>query len=561
MNDAPSSDLTQPYRIQIDVKVPMRDGVLLSADIYRPQADGPFPSLLVRTIYDNQWDRYLAWAVRFVERGYAVVLQDCRGRHDSDGAWEPYIHEAEDGYDTQQWIGGQAWCDGTIGTFGVSYLGFTQTLPAPLRSPYVKGLVPIAGQQDNFGHFYIDGALQLHVALNFINMAGRTMQRGSRSLMNSDEFYRRLPLVSAMDEIVDLPFYRQIIEHSTFDDFWKGYSLRERYGEVETPAYFITGWYDNLVHESFKLYRGWSQRARSTEARELTKLLVGPWSHQNIGSAEPFGDVGFGSEAHLDIVDEQLRWFDRRLKGRDNGIDDEPPIRVFVMGANRWRDAYEWPLPETQFTRYYLHSRGRANSLHGNGTLSAAAPGEELPDGFTYDPNDPVPTVGGPILFLADSGPWDRRLVQRRDDVLVYTSAVLEDAVEVTGPVTLTLYAASSAPDTDFTATLVDLHPDGRAIILCEGLRRARFRASIETPKLIEPGQVYEYQIDLWETSNVFKVGHRIRLEVSSSNFPRLDRNLNTGHRPGMDSEMQPAEQTILHDAQRPSHLTLPIIP
>ena len=566
MSESRTVRLSQPFQVRIDVKVPMRDGVLLSTDVYLPNAPGPFPTLLLRTIYDNQWDRYLAWAVPFIERGYAVVMQDCRGRHDSHGAWEPYIHETDDGYDTHEWIGAQPWCDGTIGTFGVSYLGFTQTLPATLRSRYLKALVPIAGQQDNFGHFYVDGALQLHIALNFINMAGRTMQRGSRGLLSSDELYRRLPLVSALDDIVDLPFYRQAIQHSTFDEFWRSYGLGDRYGEVETPAYFITGWYDNLVHEGFKLYGGWSQHARYQGARTQTRLLVGPWSHQNIGSAEPFGAIGFGGQAAMDITEEHLRWYDRHLKGIENGIDDEPPIRLFLMGANVWRHEHEWPLARTQYTKYYLHSRGGANSLAGDGGLSTAPPDEEPPDeeptdGYVYDPADPVPTVGGPILFFEDSGPWDRRPVERRDDVLVYTSEPLAEAVEVTGPVTLTLYAASSARDTDFTATLVDVHPDGKAIILCEGLRRARYRDSLEHPTLIQPGQVYQYEIDLWETSNLFKVGHRIRLEVSSSNFPRFDRNPNTGHQPGMDAELAPTTQTIHHDAEHPSHLTLPIIP
>ena len=276
----------------------------------------------------------------------------------------------------------------------------------------------------------------------------------------------------------------------------------------------------------------------------------------------------------------------------ENGIDDEPPIRLFVMGANVWRHEQEWPLARTQYTRYYLHSRGGANSLAGNGdvpdahdggrghppdahnqmeiggarlassgVLTTTPPGDEPTDGYVYDPADPVPTVGGPILFLDDSGPWDRRTVELRDDVLVYTSAPLAAPVEVTGPVTLTLYAASSAPDTDFTGTLVDVHPDGKAIILCEGLCRARYRESLEQPTLIRPGRVYRYEIDLWDTSNVFKAGHCIRLEVSSSNFPRFDRNPNTGHRPGMDAELVPATQTIHHDTEYPSHLTLPVIP
>ena len=553
---------SQPYRIMIDARVKMRDGVELSADVYLPPEGGPFPTLLVRTIYDNQGENNMASCKRFLESGYAVVMQDCRGRFDSYGEFDPYYQEPEDGYDTQEWIGAQPWCDGNIGMFGTSYVGYTQSLTAPLRSKYLKAMVPTVSQQDNFGHWRVDGPLQLHVALNFINMAGRTMQRGPRSLMDSEAFYRRLPLISALDDLADVPFYRSAIEHETFDDFWKGYSLRYKYGEIETPAYIVTGWYDNLVHEGFKLYRGWSQEARTVDARRLSKLLVGPWLHGPVGVAAP-GAVDFGPDAAMDFHGEQLRWNDRRLKGIDNGIDDEPPVRIFVMGENVWRSENEWPLARTQYTSYYLHSGGGANTLNGDGVLSTEPPAGEPADGFTYDPDDPVWTLGGQIMAIDQTvgGPQDRRAPEQRADVLVYTTEPLERDVEVTGPVWLTLFASSSAPDTDFTGTLVDVHPDGRAINITEGLLGVRYRDSIEETSLITPGEVYELKVDMWETSNVFKAGHRIRLEVSSSNFPRFERNLNTGNRPGFDAEMRKADQTIYHDAGRPSHLILPIIP
>ena len=555
------SDATgQPIGIRMDVKVPMRDGVLLSADIYTPPTGGPFPTLLVRTIYDKQAERYLAWTERFVEAGYACVMQDCRGRHDSDGAWEPYVHEDDDGHDTIEWIGAQPWSDGNVGMFGVSYLGFTQTQPATRRSQFLKSITPIASQQDNYGHQRVGGVLQQHVAQFFINMAGRTMKRGSTGFMDWDELRRRLPLVSAVDDIVDLPFYREIVRHHTFDDFWKSYSMRYQYGEVETPAYFITGWYDNLVHETCKLYRGWAGQARTEQARKLTRLLIGPWAHSNIGSAEPFGSVVFGGAAHVDIVDEQIRWNDRRLKGAGNGIDDEPPVRVFVMGANRWRTGYEWPLAGIEYARFYLHGATGANTLEGDGRLSATPPGDEPPDRYTYDPDDPVPTIVGQWMMAEGSGPWDRRAAQRRDDVLVYDTEPLERDLEVVGPVSATLFASSSALDTDFTGTLSDVHPDGKAVMLTEGIMRARFRESLENPTLIEPGRVYELQVDMWDTGNLFKAGHRVRLEVSSSNFPRYERNLNTGNQPGLDAEMAVAQQTIYHDATRPSYLTLPVM-
>ena len=553
----------QLLKIQMDVKIPMRDGVLLSAGVYQPLGEGPFPTLLIRTIYNNKQERYVGWTRGFVENGYAVVMQDCRGRYDSDGAWEPYVHEADDGYDTQQWIGTQPWCDGNIGTFGISYVGFTQTLPAPQRSPYVKALVPTAGQQDNFGHIYVDGALHLHVAMGvFYIWVGRGLQTESRALLDEMELYRRLPLVTALDDTADVPFYKDVITHNSYDDFWKQYGLRDKYGEVDTPAYFITGWYDALVHEGFLQFAGWKSKAMSAETRETTKLLVGPWTHRSIGSPEQIGDVDFGPQAGRDIVGDHLRWYDRRLKGIDNGIDDEPSVTIFVMGENVWRGEREWPLARTRYARYFLAGEGRANSIFGNGSLSTTSPGDGASvDEFSYDPQDPVPTAGGPIMHSEFSGPQDRRAVERRDDILVYTSDPLDEDLEVTGPVSMTLYASSSTPDTDFTCALVDVHPDGRAIILCEGLRRARFRDSIESPTLIEPGRVYQYTIDMWETSNLFRAGHRIRVEVSSSNFPRFDRNLNTGSQPGLDADMRVAHQTVYHDADRPSHVTLPVIP
>jgi putative CocE/NonD family hydrolase len=550
-------------RITLDVKIPMRDGTLLAALLYRPAHGEKFPALLIRSPYSTQHPRYMDWSDRFVRQGYAVLQQDCRGRYESDGSWRPYVDEAADGYDTQQWLGAQPWCDGNIGTFGVSYPGFTQILPAPFRSPHVKALVPIAHQEDNYGHLRYNGVLQLQNAMNFLRLGNRTLQTALADHVHLMDMsvYRRLPLISALDDLGDRPFYRELVRHNAFDDFWQSYSLKGKYAEVAVPAYFMTGWYDNLLHEGFKVFSGWKCQARTPDARKLTRLLVGPWTHSTLGSAVPFGDVGFGPLAAVDLAGEHLRWYDRRLKGIQNGIDDEPPLRLFVMGRNVWRAEHEWPLARTQYTDFYLHSRGHANSLFGDGALGPDPPAAEPADSFAYDPDNPVPTLGGQSMFIENTGPRDRRPVERRDDVLLYTSPPLSADLEVTGPVTLTLYAASSAPDTDFTATLVDVHPSGQAIHLCEGIVRTRFRDSYERPALIEPGAVYGFTISLWETSSVFQVGHRIRLEVSSSNFPRFDRNLNTGHEPGLDAEMRVATQTVYHTGQYPSRVSLPVIP
>lgn len=549
-------------QVQLNVKVPMRDGTRLSTDVYLPKGKGPFPALLCRTIYDKQRDIGFGWIPAFVSAGYAVVMQDCRGRHDSDGEWEPYLWEATDGFDAQEWMGGQSWCDGSIGTFGISYIGFTQIQTAPLRNRFLKALAPFGSQEDNFGHFYVDGVLQLHVALYFINMAGRTMQTGTTGLLDWEDLFLRLPVSTAVSEIVEIPFQRKVFEHHTYDEFWKPSSLRGKYEEVEVPAFFVTGWYDNLLRESLRLFNGWTKEGRTSLAREATKLVIGPWDHWNMETGEEIGSIGFGADSQLDLAAEQIRWYDRRLKGADNGLDEEAPIRLFVMGENVWRGENEWPLARTRYVNYYLHSGGSANSLDGDGHLSRKRPDGEPPDHYEYDPGRPVPTLGGQVMTVdtAPAGPWDRSELERRDDVLIYTSDPLETDVEVTGPVSLNLYAASNAPDTDYTGTLVDVHPDGKAIILCEGILRLRYRESLKHPTLATPNEVLELCMDMWATSNLFLSGHRIRLEISSSNFPRFARNLNTGHHPNSDAEVRVASQTIHHDSARRSHLKLPVV-
>ena len=553
--------MSDALAIQLDLRIPMRDGVRLYGALYRPAREGRFPVLLMRGPYSTQHPRYVDWAGRFVRRGYAVVLSDSRGRYESDGDWAPYTCEADDGYDTQQWIGAQEWCDGNIGMFGISYVGFTQLLPAPQRSPYLKALVPIANQEDNYGHLRYNGLLQLENVMNWLWMGRRTLQVAPKDAVDWSDVYRRLPLVSALDDLADRPFYRDIVRHETFGDFWQSYSMKGRYGDVEAPALVVTGWYDNLVHEGFKVFGGLRTGARTEEARRVTKLLVGPWTHTLIGSAAPFGDIEFGYGSAVDIPALHLRWYDRRLQGIENGMDEEAPIRLFVMGANVWRDEWEWPLARARATCFHLHSGGRANSWMGDGRLAVEPPGDEPADTFAYDPDDPVSTHGGQSMFIENTGPKDRRSVERRDDVLVYTTEPLAEDLEVTGAPELVLHAASSAPDTDFTATLVDVHPSGKAIHICEGIVRARFRESYTQPSLVEPGTIYEYRIRLWETSNVFAAGHCIRLEVSSSNFPRFDRNLNTGEDTGLGTRMAVARQTVLHDGAHPSHIVLPVIP
>ncbi|MCH2514831.1 MAG: CocE/NonD family hydrolase [Dehalococcoidia bacterium] len=569
--------LVEPGRLMINIPVPMRDGVNLSADIWLPassQGDGPWPALLLRTIYDNQEPRYMGWTRKFIERGYAVVVQDCRGRGDSGGEWDPYVCELNDGYDTHEWVGQQSWCDGNVGTFGLSYPGFTQTLPASLRSKYLKAVAPIASQQDNYGHHRVNGVIHHSVSLTFLNMLGHSMQSESLKHYDQQEFFKTLPIDTAMEVVTRThPYYKGVIDHEQYDDWWDSYSLRNKYSEMAVPSLFITGWFDSLSHENFKLFNGWTTQARTEDARKKTKLIVGPWSHQvSPWGREPMGENGeyqdrtFGRQGLWDIVDMHTHWYDQRLKGIDTGIDDEPPIKLFVMGQNEWRYENEWPLARTEWTKYYLHGTGDSAGTGGWLSTDLAAI-DETADRFTYDPTDPVPSWGAQYQSLDLCGPRDRTAIEQRADVLTFTSAVLTQAVEVTGPVTATIWASSDALDTDFTAALVDVEPaaedgeEGRPIILCEGIVRARFRNGTDNPEMMAPGEIYEFDIDMWDTSNLFEEGHRIRVEISSSNFPRYNRNLNSGNPIATDTEITVANQQVYHDSLHPSHITLPVIP
>jgi len=566
-----SLPLVEPGRLMLNIPVPMRDGINLSADIWLPpssQGKGPWPALLLRTIYDNQEARYIGWAREFTNRGYAVIMQDCRGRGDSDGDWIPYVCELYDGYDTHQWIGEQDWCDGNLGTFGLSYPGFTQTLPATLRSKYLKAVAPIASQQDNYGHHRVNGVIHHNVAFAFLNMLGRSMQYESLKHFDQDTFFFELPIDTAMEKVSNThPYYKGVMEHEQYDEWWSSYSLRDKYPEMAIPSLFITGWFDSLSNENFKLFNGWTKKAKTEDARSKTKLIIGPWSHQiapwgrvPMGKNGEYADRTFGKQALSDVIEMHMHWYDQRLKGIDTGVDEEAPIKLFVMGKNTWRDEYEWPLERTEWTKFYLSSAGNAVD-DGGGLHPEIKTNDQTSDSFIYDPGDPVPSLGSQYQTYDFCGPHDRSHIQRRPDVLTFTTGVLTEDMEITGPISATIWASSDAKDTDFTATLTDLEPDGKAIALCEGIVRARFRNGTENPQMMVPGEIYKFEIDMWNTSNSFIKGHRIRIEISSSNFPRYNRNLNSGNPIASDIDITLANQTVYHGIQYPSYINLPVIP
>jgi len=563
--------------VERDVEIKMRDGVILRADVYRPDTPEPLPVLLQRTPYGKGFSQ-VAFALMAAERDYVVVVQDTRGRWASEGDGYPFIHEMNDGYDSVEWSAHQPWANGKVGMFGGSYVGYTQLAAAAMHPPSLKTIIPAITFCDPHATTYSGGALALGVGVSWGLVAGAFMaiMRHPGSDAEKDQLMGQL--IAAVDGMAlgqtfnhlplnDMPligrdglmtFLTDVIAHPTRDDYWQ--HLICPHETLAIPVFHIGGWYDIFIANTLRDFADIRD-----EGNMHQKVLIGPWVHGAFDAQ--IGEVDFGLQASslLMLPEEiQLRWFDHWLKGIENGIMQEPPIQIFCMGDNRWRFENEWPLARTQYTPYYLHSGGAANSLHGDGVLTPAGPSAEPVDTFVYDPRNPVPTRGGGLCCWRAAlppGAFDQREVESRPDVLVYTTSPLEQDVEVTGPVEVHLWASTSAPDTDFTAKLVDVGPCGYARNVQDGIIRARYRRSAAQAEPILPGEVYEYTIDLGATSNVFKAGHRIRLEISSSNFPRFDRNPNTGHTIGDDAELRPALQTILHDMAHPSHIVLPIIP
>jgi len=584
---------TYKVKVEIDVQVPMRDGATSSVDIYRPDAPGQFPAILYRTPYSNNTEQAVAVSKWFAERGYVYLYQDVRGKYDSKGDFYPFRHEPDDGYDMDEWVGKQPWFNGKLGTMGGSYSGYTQWGQAIRGSRYLTAQAPQFTTPDVYGNWiYIDGALNYAFALSWgaTQIDGHVGQSTGNAVDMAD-VYRTLPIAAAPAAAGHrAPHFHDWISHPTRDSYWNDLSFERAYEKVEAPMLTVEGWYDIFLRGALQDDVA-MHAAGKPAARAGKRLVIGPWIHgsssrTNMYGGQPAGPdaVDFGPQAEVDLQKVYLRWFDYWLKGIDNGVKGEPPVRIFVMGDNVWRYEHEWPLERARATNYYLASGGKANTLDGDGRLSprpersggnpekrqrrdAGQSGRRSApsDTYVYDPKDPVPTTGGTscCAALTSVGPKDQRVVEKRADVLVFTTDPMTERVEVTGPVTLTLYAATTAKDTDWTAKLVDVGPDGFARNVQEGILRARYRETRgKSPgTLLQPGKVYEYTIDLWSSSNAFLPGHRIRLEVSSSNFPHFDRNLNTGEDTATGSRIEVATQTIYHSARYPSHLVLPIIP
>ena len=581
--------MPSPYSVKFESNLPLmlRDGTITYVDVCRPDAAGGFPSLLMRTPYNKSETATRSSTldvIRAAQRGYAVVIQDIRGRYESSGEFYPFINEALDGRDSVEWVSGQPWCNGKVGMFGSSYNGATQWLAASANPPHLQGIAPgVTASDYHEGWTWQGGAFELGFNLswsigsltvaNWTNLSKQLFLSSYQldALLQAQDnlppVANHLPL-NAYENLKDglAPYYYDWLEHPEYDDYWRRVSIEEMHPNITVPAFNYGGWYDIFIGGTVENFAGMRRRGGSDSARSHQRLCIGPWTHGGLQTSV-MGERSFGaasSSIAADLQGQLLRFYDFILHEEENGFTDDKPVRIFVMGENVWRSEDHWPLDRAEPADYFMTSAGKANTLAGDGRLDRSAPTNAPPDVFLYHPLNPVPTNGGNLCCDAADlvpGVFDQRPIETRADVLVYTSDPLDEDTEVTGPIAVTLYASSSAVDTDFTAKLVDVRPDGYAMNLCDGIIRARYRTPRQPASLLEPGNVYKFEIDLGPTSNVFKKGHSIRVEISSSNFPRFDRNLNTGEPIGVAQTPAPALQTIYHTPDYPSRITLPIVP
>ena len=564
---SPAPAETYQVTVQTGARVKMRDGVWLVADIYRPKAPGKFPVLLTRTPYNR---RDFNTGMYLASRGYVAILQDTRGRFDSEGEFYPFKHEINDGYDTVEWAAALEYSNGDVGMFGGSYVGATQMLASVSKPPHLKAIFPYVTASEYYeGWTYQGGALMQWFTSSWTTgLSEDTLRKKTSSQQRPKDWVTQLPVedyrLIAVPTAADVaPYFRDWIEHERDDEYWRRWKISDHYVQMNVKALHAGGWHDIFLKGSIKNFVEMRKSAATQEARDGQRLLVGPWAHAATSPEGKIGDVVFGEQAVLDMNATIAKWGDFALKGIKNEFAGDAPVRIFIMGDNVWRDEKEFPLARTQYTKYYLRSNKGANSAGGDGELSTKPPGKEKRDIYEYDPQNPTPTIGGRLCCGAaiQPGPFDQRPNESRPDVLVFSTPPLDRDLEVTGYITAELYASTSAPDTDFTAMIVDVDPSGYARFLTDGVVRARYRNSTERAEPIEPGKVYKYTIDLWATSNVFKAGHRIRVYISSSNFPRFNRNLNTGEPALGATKMVKANQTIYHEADHPSAIILPVIP
>lgn len=580
MEEKSDPTLSQPtFEVTEDrgVGVPMRDGIKLSTDIYRPKGEGKFPVILIRTPYKKEMSELEG--KYYARRGYVVAIQDCRGRFGSPGEWEPFVNEKADGYDAIEWLAVQPWSTGKVGMIGASYLGWVQWFALSQNPPHLTTIIPNVAPPDAFFNFpYEYGVFFIYGGIWWADIVATDATGDLSGVKMSAVFNKKygkllrdLPVIDLDKKILggENKYWRTWIKNNTNNEYWARASFSQSLQNASIPVFHQSGWFDGDGIGSKLNYAALAKHGKSTQ-----KLILGPWGHTP-EAHRMVGDIDFGPEAAPDLPRMYLRWFDHWLKGIDNGIQKEPLVSLFVMNTNKWVHGDKYPLPQTKFEKWYFASGGQANTSKGDGKLTREAPAvDSPPDKYTYDPGDPTPNPG----FYEESEEeekeekvveeqrklakkWHEQVTDSRKDILVYTTDPFEQHYTFAGPISATLYAASSAKDTDWFVRLIEIEGNGELHSLVEGRFRARFRDSMSQPKLLEPGKIYEYTIDMWQTGLTVEKGSRLRIEVASASYPYFSRNLNTGGHNEMETAYVPADQTIYHDAKHPSHVVLPHIP
>lgn len=565
------SQVQHDIRILRHQAVPMSDGINLYADVYLPREEGKYPTIVVRTPYGTQRDGMHQTMIKFAQRGYAVVLQDVRGRYESEGQWYPFRDEAQDGYETIEWAAKQPFSNGKVGSQGGSYLGHNQWAAASKKPPHLVAAFPGVASTNIYANWLTMGGafrLSFNYGWGVVRMPHRIMLPQywhSTDYTTENQKYENilmhLPLMDgdlrSGNEVI--PHYRDWLKHESYDDYWKAISDEERFNQITVPTHTYGGWFDIFVQGTVNGYVGMRKQGATAAARSGARMIIGPWGH---GPSKAFGGIDFGDHALLDMFERQLEFYDYHLKGINNGVGQEKPVKIFYMGVNQWRGEDDWPIPGTRNTELFLTSDGQANSIRGDGRLTFNKPTSEGTDEYRYDPALPVPTTGGNNCCgtPTPAGPRDQRPLENREDVLVYTSDFLKDSLTIAGQIRMKLFAATDGPDTDWMIKLVDVYPDGYAMPISEGILRARFHQGLDKISLLTPNQMYEFDIEMTPTANVFLPGHRIRVDITSSNFPQFDRNPNTGAPLGSDARIRVAQQKIFHGNMKASHIILPVL-
>ncbi|MDE0169961.1 MAG: CocE/NonD family hydrolase [bacterium] len=567
----PGLDVT----VERDVEATMRDGTVLRSDVYRPRTDADLPVLVIRSIYDKRsgtptfGSAHPAW---FAAQGYVVVSQDCRGRYASDGDFYPYLHEMADGYDSVEWAARLPGSDGQVGMMGFSYVGATQLLAAIAAPPSLASITPaFTASQYYDGWTYNGGAFALAfigywatlLALEIAQRAGdvAAYNQLAAGLGNAPAWYWSLPVADYPPlQVPYAPYFKDWVDHCTYDDYWRRWSIDEDYSRIDVPALHVAGWYDVFLTGTIKNFVGLSGSGRDERTRQSQKLVVGPWAHM---PWTPVSRLGSEGPSTPEIDSWLVRWFDQTLKGRETGVLDSR-VTAFTLDGGR-RDFDAWPPPQVVPEDWFIHSQGRANSKFGDGTLDRTPPGDEPPDLYIHEPGVPIPSMGGHSCCfdtITPMGPANQHAAEVSRMILVYTSEPLAEDIELIGDVEVTLYAATTATDTDFTARLCVVDESGKSVNLQEGILRARYRESLASPKLLTPGKVYEFKIDLGPVGARVGAGSRLRLDIASSDFPQWDRNLNTGAKPLTEGPLGavPATQTVLHNRAHPTRVSLPMM-